>query len=116
MSDDLLKQILEEMKSLNQRLSHVESNMATKQDLMDIRVQMNSRFDTLETKMSYVESDVASIKATVDLIASETPQDVMGMLKQINAKLEEKNYDVQALNKRLFKVESVVERVTTEEQ
>lgn len=116
MSEELLKQILD-------RLNQMESNMATKQDLTDIRAQMNSRFDTLETKLSFVEKDVSvikqdvsDIKAAVGRIEENEPADVMGMLKQINAKLEEKDSDVQALNKRLFRVESTLERVTTGDQ
>lgn len=81
MSDDLLKQILD-------RLDRMESNMAKNQELQDTRAEMKSRFDTLETKLSHIEDDVATIKATVDRMAAETPEDVMGMLKQINAKLD----------------------------
>jgi hypothetical protein len=36
----------------------------------------------------------------------------MAMLKQINNKLDEKDYDLQALNNRVFKIESEIERIT----
>jgi chromosome segregation ATPase len=113
MSDEILKQILEEMKSMNQKMDRMETRLESAEaTVQDTRGQMNSRFDTLETKLAHVENDVTTIKATVDHMAAETPEDVMGMLKQINSKLEEKDSDVQALNKRLFRTESVVERLS----
>jgi chaperonin cofactor prefoldin len=73
----------------------MESSIATKQDLQDTRSEMKNRFDTLEAKMSLVEDDVSSvkqnvydIKLTVNLLATEAPEDVVGLLKQINTKLD----------------------------
>lgn len=63
MSDELLKKILNKLDGLEG-------------ELRDTRAQMNSRFDTLDTKLSRVEGDVSNIKTTVDLMASETPEGV----------------------------------------
>ena len=113
---------------LQAEMKDVKSELQTeikgvKSEIQDTRSQMNFRFDTLEmktshieTKLAHVERDVAAIKATVDHMSGEVPQDVMGMLKQMNSKLDDKDSDVQALNKRLFRVESTLERVTTGDQ
>jgi conjugal transfer/entry exclusion protein len=85
----MLKTVIQEaLEPINKRLDQIESNMATKQELQDTRSEMKSRFDTLETKLSHVEDHVGTIKVIVDRMAAETPEDVRGMLKQINAKLD----------------------------
>jgi len=115
---DVKSELQAEMKSFKSELQ--TEIKGVKSETKDNRSQMNFRFDTLEmktshieTKLAYVEHDVAAIKATVDHMSGEVPQDVMGMLKQMNSKLDDKDSDVQALNKRLFRVESTLERVTT---
>jgi hypothetical protein len=54
---------------------------SVKLELLDTKEQMNSRFDTVEAKLSRVETSVLRIE-------SNEPSDVMGILKQINAKLD----------------------------
>lgn len=61
--------ILEALEPINKRLNQIESNMATKQDLKDISIQLNSRFDNLDTEAYLVKQDVATIKANVALLA-----------------------------------------------
>jgi len=83
MNDQLLREILEELKS-------------AKQERLDLKSQMNSRFDTLDTKVSTVEQDIKDIKASVNRIEENEPQDIVAMLNNINDKLELKTYDVTA--------------------
>lgn len=52
------------------------------------------------------------IEATLSRIESNQPEDIIGMLKQINNKIDERDSEIQALNKRVFKVESRIERLT----
>ncbi|KXG42890.1 hypothetical protein [Tepidibacillus decaturensis] len=63
---------------------------------------MNTQFDTLETKASYLQSDVTDIKATVQRIEESNPEDVHAMLQTINNKLDQRDADIQVLNKRVF--------------
>ncbi|RXT03944.1 hypothetical protein [Ammoniphilus sp. CFH 90114] len=138
MIDELLKQILEEMKSMNQRMDRMEIRMGGVENqlesletrigsletrmgsvenqlesletrmgsvenqlesletrmgsvetaLHDTRAHMYFRFDTLDTKLSRVEGDVVDIKAILGRLEENEPQDIMGMLKQMNQKLE----------------------------
>ena len=62
-------------------LSKVENEVLT------TRSQMNFRFDTVETRLSHVEKDTTEIKAALHRIESNEPDDVIGMLRQINTKL-----------------------------
>jgi predicted nucleic acid-binding Zn-ribbon protein len=105
-SHELLKQILDELKGLNQRVGGIES------EIQDVKSQMNSHFDTIETNMSHMQGDVSSIKNSVDRMEQNEPADVLAMLKQINGKLDGRDDEIQVLNKRLFKTESEVERLT----
>lgn len=82
MNDDLLRIILDKLDGLDS-------------ELRDSRAEMKSRFDTLETKISLVEKDISNmkqdvsdIKSTVSLLAAEAPEDVIGLLKKVNAKLD----------------------------
>lgn len=63
MSDQLLREILEELES-------------AKQVRQDLKSQMNSRFDTLDTKVSTVEQDIKYIKASINRIEENEPQDM----------------------------------------
>lgn len=98
MSDQLLREILDELKS-------------AKQERLDLKSQMNSRFDTLDTKVSTVEQDIKDIKASINRIEENKPQDIVAMLYNISDKVDGKNYDISALNKRLFNVESTIEQI-----
>jgi chromosome segregation ATPase len=82
MSDDLLLKILDKLDGMDS-------------ELRDSRAETKSRFDTLEAKMSLIKDDVSSvkqdvsdIKSTVTLLAAEAPEDVIGLLKKINTKLD----------------------------
>lgn len=97
MSDQLLRQILDELKT-------------AKQERQDLKSQMNNRFDTLDAKVTNVEQEVTEIKTSVKRIEENEPQDIVAMLYNINNKLEFKSYDVSALNKSLFNVTSIIEQ------
>ncbi|MGG1685136.1 hypothetical protein [Pseudalkalibacillus sp. NRS-1564] len=55
---------------------------------------------------------LSRIEKTVVRLEADEPKDVMAMLTQINQKLDHRDDELQVLNKRLFKTESEVERLT----
>lgn len=90
MSDELLKQILEEIKSMKTSLQDTRSQMNSMEtSLQDTRAQMNSRFDTLEIKLSNVEVDTSSIKESMARIEENEPEDVIGTLRHLEKELNE---------------------------
>jgi uncharacterized protein Yka (UPF0111/DUF47 family) len=52
------------------------------------------------------------IEEAVIRLEENQPQDITAMLNQINKKLDDRDNELQVLNKRLFKNESEVERLT----
>jgi predicted nucleic acid-binding Zn-ribbon protein len=85
MNDALLKELLSEVKNT--------------------RSEMNLRFDEVNERLGRVEKKV-------DRIEENIPADILALLKNINDKLEDRDSEVQALNKRVFKTESTLERLT----
>ncbi len=89
MNEDLLQQLLNEIKD-------IKSNMATKSDINTIK------------------NELIVIKQSIQLIEQSQPNDIYAILKNISNKLEERDSEVLVLNKRIFKVESVIERLTNQ--
>lgn len=98
----MLKQVLEEVKNSNNGMANIENQLN----------QMDSRFDTLDTTNFSMQSDITDIKQGVQRIEESHPEDVMGMLKTINSKLDERDNEMLAINRRLYRVEGVVEGVS----
>lgn len=88
MSEKILQQILEQM-------------TAMQKEIKGVKEEMKSRFDRLEKSID---------KAHMDNFASDDL--ILQTLKETNAKLDDREHDIRALNKRVFKVESEIERLT----
>ncbi|WCK57439.1 hypothetical protein PP175_25570 (plasmid) [Aneurinibacillus sp. Ricciae_BoGa-3] len=69
-----------------------------KEEFNTFKKETNDKLERLENTMLRMESD--------------QPKDIKAMLQQINEKLDERDFDIQALNKRVFKVESQIERLS----
>ncbi len=98
MSDEI-KGIL---KKMDERMDRQEAMM---QQLLDLVAKNNQKQSDMDAKMDRIE-------AAVNRIELNEPADIMAMLKQIDGKLDERDNEIQALNKRLFKTESEIERLT----
>ncbi|TCS80394.1 hypothetical protein [Tepidibacillus fermentans] len=94
-------------------LQDMKANMATKSEIQDIKSNVNNRFDIIETKLAQLQVDVSEVKATVRRIEESHQEDVHAMLQTINNKLDQRDAEIQVLNKRIFKLESEVERMTS---
>lgn len=84
---------------------------------------MDKKLDMIVTYLSEFRNDfnefkkenkeqLTRIEETVLRLEADQPKDIMAMLNQINKKLDDRDNEMQALNKRLFKTESEVERLT----
>jgi len=79
----MLQSVIEEaLKPVREDIRNV------KQELQDTRSEMKTRFDNLDSELYLVKQDVAAIKASVARIEENEPADVIGTLRQINAKLD----------------------------
>lgn len=128
-NEQMFEQILNELKGLNNRVGNIENRLGgvevelqgvkgevqiVKGELQDVKSKMNSRFDTLEAKIALVQEDVTEIKVSTGRMEENEPANIYTMLKQINRKLDDRDNDIQALNKRVFKTESEIERLTSQ--
>jgi hypothetical protein len=100
---DLRSDMRLEVSRLDERLTSVENGLRkdlvkvenglrtdlarVENEVLTTRSQMNFRFDTVESRLSNVEKDTTEIKAALQRLESNEPEDVIGMLKQINTKL-----------------------------
>lgn len=84
---------------------------------------MDKKLDMILTSLSEFRNDfnefkkenkeqLSRIEESVHRLEVSQPEDIMGILNQINKKLDERDNEIQVLNKRLFKTESEVERLT----
>ncbi len=118
--NDILKQILDEiqgmktnMQNMNADISDMKTDMQNmnadisgmKTDMQNMNANISTRFDNIETKFSILQTDVNEIKSIVKRIEENHPEDIHAMLKTINRKLDQRDIDIQVLNKRVFKVE-----------
>lgn len=102
MSEQLLKQIINELQSIK-----------SEQQNTNLRLdQFESRLDQIELRLDRIETDVAEIKQSVHRIEFGQPEDIKAMLQTIYDKLDERDSEIQVLNRRVFKVESAVERLS----
>jgi archaellum component FlaC len=84
---------------------------------------MEKRIDMILTALSEFRSDfiefkkenqeqLTRIEEAVLRLEADQPKDIMAVLSQINNKLDDRDSELQVLNKRLFKTESEIERLT----
>jgi hypothetical protein len=69
------------------------------------------RSDFVEFKKENQEQ-LTRIEEAVLRLEADQPKDVMAVLSQINKKIDDRDSELQVLNKRLFKTESEIERLT----
>lgn len=116
--DTKISSMEENMSKMDSKISNLEMNMSkvdTKISNLETNTSKNNaKISRIETKMSNMERDIKEIKSSVYRMEKNEPQDILAMLENINNKLEVKDSDIGALNKRLFKVESTLERLTGE--
>lgn len=93
MSEVLLKQILSEVQGLKTDVQGLKTKQqeikadlqGLKTEQQEIKAQMNGRFDTLETKLSFVQEDAKEIKNTVGKLEKEEQENVVALLKKIES-------------------------------
>lgn len=95
MSDQIVSMIRSLENTMNERLNKQDEMLG---QLIKMMADNNARLERIENAVNRIEHN--------------EPDDVMSILEQINKKLNERDYDLQALNKRVFKTESEIERLT----
>lgn len=83
-----------------------------KEQFADLREQFNQH--KLENKVQFdqFKAQLTRVEDTLVRLEENQSQDIVAVLKQIDKKLDDRDNELQVLNKRLFKTESDVERLT----
>ncbi len=82
----------------NEMTSFKEEMLAFKNEMTDFKEQALSRLDSIEHSIHRIESG--------------QPVDIKAMLQTISDKLDDRDAEIQVLNRRVFKVESALERMS----
>jgi archaellum component FlaC len=108
-----LRELLrEELAPIHQRFEQMDQRF----EQMDQRFeQMDQRFVGIDQRFEHIDEQLTAIRHQLDRLEQQQQEDVVGILKLMNAKLEklETNDDVQnqqiaLLNERVFRLETDV--------
>jgi predicted nucleic acid-binding Zn-ribbon protein len=122
--EELLKQILFKLDHFDQKLDRIEGRLDRLEQRMDSLEQrmdgleqrmdgLEQRMASLETRQDRLESELQEVKEAVFRLEDSQPKDIYALLENIDKKLEERNFEMHALNKRVFKVEAELERINS---
>lgn len=100
--DEMMQQLINLIGKNNERFNEMDNRF---NDIDGRFNQMNSRFDGMDQRLERIE------EAMIRLEENE-PSNIMSLLQQIDGKMDERDHEIQALNKRVFKTESEIERLT----
>lgn len=129
-----MRQVLDELKTMNGRITRLEENMATKSDIQDLRIELrseiqdvrnelksdiqdvksnaNHRFDTLEMKMSLLEKKMATKDDVADIPAIKVAVfETNGTVKRIEATQEHHERILDLLSRRSIEQEAELKRI-----
>ncbi|MFV9510067.1 hypothetical protein [Tepidibacillus sp. LV47] len=103
---NLLREVLkEELQPIHERINQLhEQNSQLQEQINQLKYETNQQFENIKTELK-------EIMATVQRIEQNQPEDIMAMLQTINNKLDQRDAELQVLNRRVFKLESDVERM-----
>lgn len=109
MSEEI-KDMFEKLeKTINERLNKQDEMM---QQLINMIGNNNERLNNMDKRFDTADAKLDRIEAAVNRIEHNEPENIVAILKQINDKLDNKEFELQALNKRVFKNETEIERLT----
>lgn len=94
---------------INELLRNLDARMDRQETMMQ---QLISMVGHNTDRMNVMNKQLERIEESMNRIEHSQPSDILAMLKQINGKLDERDNEIQVLNKRLFKTESEIERLT----
>ncbi|MNW28774.1 Chromosome partition protein Smc [compost metagenome] len=128
MSEQILTQILEQLKTLNIRVDSMDSrldSMDSRLDSMDSRFDgMDSRLDGMDSRLDSLETDISEIKThtkdipaikqavleTLDL-AKQNKSSLHSFERKVSSELTTHGHSIDILNRRQLKLEADLENL-----
>lgn len=100
---------------MNGRLVGLEQEMGAVKERLD-RVEtrlggVETRLDGVETRLNGVETELEEVKETLHRVETQLVDDVQILLRKIHEKVEEKSFEIYALNRRLHHAEAAIEQL-----
>lgn len=87
-------------------------------EMREFRSDVNEQLETIKEDVAGLKEDVKALKEGqqrleegLNRIESSQPHDIMAMLKSIDRKLDDKDFELIVLNNRVFKAEANIERL-----
>lgn len=113
--ETILKQILSEIQDMKTDIQGMKTeiqDMKTETQEMKTETQeMKTEIISLKEGQIRLEQKVDGIYKSVVRIEEGQPKDIFAILENIDRKLDTKELEINVLNKRIFKVETEIERL-----
>ncbi|WEK53918.1 MAG: hypothetical protein P0Y55_15330 [Candidatus Cohnella colombiensis] len=113
--EQVLKQILTTLGSMQDDIKEIKTDVAElKADVAELKAdvaELKADVAKLKTDVSGLQMDMVSVKASLNRIETSQTEDVVAILKRIDQRTGERDYENLALNKRVFRLEGEVERL-----
>ncbi|MGG3161391.1 hypothetical protein ABEO87_06650 [Geobacillus stearothermophilus] len=93
---------------MNGRLVGLEREMGAVKERLD---RMETRLDGVETRLDGVETELTEVKETLHRVETQLVDNVQILLRKIHEKVEEKSFEIYALNRRLHHAEAAIEQL-----
>lgn len=69
-------------------------------------------FNEFRSDFNDFRRDITDVVGRIDVSQQEDLKVILNEFSKVNKKLDDKDYEMQALNKRVFKLESEIEKIT----
>lgn len=100
---------------MNGRLVGLEQEMSAVKERLDrVETRLNgveTRLDGVEMRLNGVETELEEVKETLHRVETQLVDDVQILLRKIHEKVEEKRFEIYALNRRLHHAEAAIEQL-----
>ncbi|AEV20786.1 hypothetical protein GTCCBUS3UF5_34850 [Geobacillus thermoleovorans CCB_US3_UF5] len=93
---------------MNGRLVGLEQEMGAVKERLD---RVETRLNGVETRLDGVETELTEVKETLHRVETPLVDDVQILLRKIHEKVEEKSFEIYALNRRLHHAEAAIEQL-----
>lgn len=107
--ENILQQILQEIQLVRQDMQQLQQNQLK---LEQNQQQLQQNQLNLEQSQKEMSFQINSIYQSVVRIEDGQPQDIYAILQSIHNKIIDKESEISALNKRIFRLESAFERMS----
>jgi archaellum component FlaC len=110
--EELLKQFMNEMREfrsdVNEQFKDIKIDVSgLKKDVSALKEDVSG----LKEDVSTLKQGQQRIEEAVNRLESNQPHDITAMLKSIDRKLDDKDFELMVLNNRVFRTEADIERL-----